>query len=74
MSALKVLGYCIPTSDSGFTPSDAGRALWALDELIAAAKAMSELAKGPASGVSAAQKRDIIMRMDQAIARFGDAS
>jgi hypothetical protein len=71
INALTVLSDCLPMSDSGFTPSDVGRALGAVDELIAAAKQMNRLAKGPAGGVSQADKRAIVVRMDKALAAFG---
>jgi hypothetical protein len=41
----------------------------AVAELLAAAEEMNRLAKGPGGGVSQAEKRAIVTRMDAAIAR-----
>jgi len=45
--------------------------LRAVDELIKAAREMNRLAKGPEGGVSMADKRAIVARMDAALANIG---
>lgn len=70
---MTVLGDCLPTTDSSFTPSDVGRALAACDELVASAKQMARLAKGPTGLVKQEDKRATIARMEAALAPFGGA-
>jgi hypothetical protein len=53
--------------------SESSKAISAVSELVEAAQEMNALAKGPDGGVSQADKRSIILRMNAALARCGVA-